>query len=118
MTGIADLPALPNGAYALVGTGDFNGDGKPDILWRNHDNGANAVWYMDGVTLTGIAGLPPSPMGPGALWERGISTEDGKPDILWRNTTTGAECGLVHERGDAHWDCRSSGRFPMRPMRL
>ena len=52
LSGISDLPALPNPAYAIVGTGDFNGDGKPDILWRNTTTGANAVWYMNGVTLS------------------------------------------------------------------
>jgi hypothetical protein len=35
----------------LVGTGDFNNDGKPDLLWRNKANGNVAVWYMNGATL-------------------------------------------------------------------
>jgi len=26
---------------------DFNGDGKGDILWRNYNDGRNAVWYMN-----------------------------------------------------------------------
>jgi hypothetical protein len=34
---------------------DFNGDGRPDILWRNTTSGQNAVWFMDGVTVTGFA---------------------------------------------------------------
>jgi hypothetical protein len=40
---------------------DFDGDGKTDVLWRNTATGANAVWYMDGVTLMGIADLPALP---------------------------------------------------------
>jgi hypothetical protein len=36
---------------------DFNGDGKPDILWRNTTSGQNAVWYLDGATVTGFAVL-------------------------------------------------------------
>ena len=24
--------------------GDFNGDGQSDVLWRNHNTGANAIW--------------------------------------------------------------------------
>ena len=33
-----------------IGTGDFNGDGKADILWQNTD-GTPAVWLMDGTSL-------------------------------------------------------------------
>jgi hypothetical protein len=43
------------GAYEfnlLVPT-DFNGDGKPDILWRNPSKGWNAVWYMNGIMRIG-----------------------------------------------------------------
>ena len=29
------------------GVGDFNGDGKADILWQN-DSGQAAVWLMNG----------------------------------------------------------------------
>ena len=37
--------------YRLTtGTGDFNGDGKPDILWRK-DTGATEVWQMNGSTV-------------------------------------------------------------------
>ena len=31
----------------------MNGDGKPDILWRNASTGENYVWYLDGVTVLG-----------------------------------------------------------------
>lgn len=30
--------------WAIVGTGDYDGDGKADILWRNFDNGAFSNW--------------------------------------------------------------------------
>jgi uncharacterized repeat protein (TIGR01451 family) len=90
LSGIADLPALPNAAYAIVGKGDFNGDGKTDILWRNMVTGANAVWYMDGVTLIGIADLPALPNASYSIVGTGDFNGDGKPDILWRNTVTGA----------------------------
>jgi Ca2+-binding RTX toxin-like protein len=32
----------------VVGTGDFDGDGKADILWRNTASGATVVWTMSG----------------------------------------------------------------------
>jgi hypothetical protein len=37
---------VPN-AWVVVGTGDFNGDGKSDILWRN-SNGDVGIWLMNG----------------------------------------------------------------------
>jgi len=36
--------------------GDFNGDGKADILWRN-DKGSLLVWEMDGLTAKVTATL-------------------------------------------------------------
>ena len=31
--------------------GDFNGDGKPDLLWRHDISGQNVVWFMNGADL-------------------------------------------------------------------
>lgn len=30
---------------------DFDGDGKPDLLWRNPFSGEQVVWWMDGPIL-------------------------------------------------------------------
>jgi len=42
-----------------VGAADFNADGKPDIVWRHTTTGANAVWYMNGVSYVSYGALPP-----------------------------------------------------------
>jgi hypothetical protein len=34
--------------WEIAGTGDLNGDGQTDILWRNKNSGAVVVWYMTG----------------------------------------------------------------------
>ena len=36
--------------WSIVETGDFDGDGKSDILWRNSD-GDVGIWFMNGTTL-------------------------------------------------------------------
>ncbi|MFC2142027.1 hypothetical protein ACFLR7_03735, partial [Acidobacteriota bacterium] len=56
-TGSAYLSSVVDTNWDIVGTGDFNGDGKVDILWRNYADGKDAVWYMDGVSRTGSAYL-------------------------------------------------------------
>ena len=43
------IAAVPN-AWRIEGTGDFNGDGTGDILWR-HEGGTVVTWEMDGELL-------------------------------------------------------------------
>jgi hypothetical protein len=80
------LPA----AWKLVGTGDFDADDEPDLLWRNTVSGEvyAAIMSVDGglkrwAFLTTVADQS---------WQvvRTIDMEsDGDSDILWRNTVTG-----------------------------
>jgi hypothetical protein len=37
-------------AWTIVATGDFNSDGKSDLLWRD-SSGNTAIWLMDGTTV-------------------------------------------------------------------
>jgi hypothetical protein len=39
-------------------TGDFNGDGKSDLLWQNVD-GTPAIWFMNGSTFIGGGAADP-----------------------------------------------------------
>jgi len=55
------LPEVPDTNWEIVGTGDFNGDGKTDILWRNKSTGQNVVWLMNGTALSSYTWLPDAP---------------------------------------------------------
>jgi hypothetical protein len=82
-----DLGVVPGG-WAIAGIGDFNGDGKSDILWRN-SNGDTSIWLMTGsglqVQVSSTTDLGFIPMS----WSVAVTGDfngDGKSDILWSNT--------------------------------
>jgi uncharacterized repeat protein (TIGR03803 family) len=68
--------------------GDFNGDGKSDILWRQSTTGQVGIWLMDG--FVPFDSRPISAENPN--WRVvGIADfdGDGRADILWHQPTTG-----------------------------
>ena len=71
-----------------MATGDFNGDGKADILWRSN-TGTVAIWLLNGATVTSGASLGDVPIG-WTVVETGDFNGDGKADFLWRETTGNA----------------------------
>jgi hypothetical protein len=89
LAGSSVIAGTVNTGWEVKGTGDFNRDGQPDILWRNKVKNTLAVWYMNGTTWQSSASLPtPSPG-----WNlSGVADfdGDGNPDLLWHNPTTGA----------------------------
>jgi hypothetical protein len=67
----------------VVGTGDFNGDGMSDIVWRN-GAGDTAIWLMNGAALLSGAGIRNAP----ASWSiarTGDYNGDGASDLFWRD---------------------------------
>ncbi len=96
--------------------GDFDGDGKADLLWHNRSTGQTSIWLMDGETLleAGSIGRPP------LAWRiagTGDFNGDGKADILWHNSETGnTETGntvVWQMDGLALADHRSIGAPPL-----
>ena len=74
----------PGPSWQIKGTGDFNGDGKSDILWQDQD-GTAAVWLMDGTNATFVGAIGHN---PGPTWQikgTGDFNGDGKSDITWQH---------------------------------
>ena len=70
--------------------GDFNGDGNPDILWRNTSSGANRIWLMSNTgTLLSTVSLQSEPDLNWQIAGAGDFNNDGMQDIVWRNYSTG-----------------------------
>ncbi len=80
-------PTVPAG-WTLVGPGDFNGDGYPDLLLINASH-QTAIWYLrDGTFLGGVYG----PTFINGFVPKAVDDMDGdgRPDILAYNPTTSA----------------------------
>jgi large repetitive protein len=77
-------------SWTLAGTGDFNGDGKADTIWRN-SSGALQEWLMNGTTIMSsqaptFQGQAISPDQSWSVVAMGDFDGDGHQDILWRNS--------------------------------
>ena len=68
----------------MVGTGDFNGDGMSDIVWRD-TSGNTSIWLMNGATVSSAGGLGNVPT-TWSIAQTGDYNGDGKSDLLWRDT--------------------------------
>lgn len=77
---IGDMPA----GWAILGSGDIDGDGKSDLLWRQTSTGRFAYWLMSGATVrqrSASTAVDPSY----ALAAIADFNGDGKTDLVWTN---------------------------------
>ena len=119
--------AVPDLGWRVVGTGDFNGDGKPDIAWRHATSGRNVVWLMNGTTrATGVFTTPDTVSDLNWLIAgTGDFNADGQQDLIWRHAVSGNVVvwlmnGTVRSAGtfinpsslaDANWQMAAVGDF-------
>jgi hypothetical protein len=73
--------------WHFADTGDFNGDGKTDLLMLNDTTNGVAIWQMNGTQVT----ANPQVGTIAAGWhfaDIGDFNRDGKSDLLMLNDTT------------------------------
>jgi hypothetical protein len=84
----------PGPDWHIIGAGDFTGNGQDDLLWRT-DNGALAIWEMNGFQITDADYIREGSQqinAPGPDWHlitTGDFTGNGMDDLLWE-TNSGA----------------------------
>lgn len=81
--------AVPTQPMRIGAVGDFNADGKPDLVMRNYATGANAIWYMNGGTKIGETALPTAADTNWRIQAAADFNGDGKQDIVLRNYLSG-----------------------------
>ena len=72
-------------SWTIAGTGDFDGNGSTDILWRD-TSGNVGIWLMNGTQLMSTAVLGNVPLN-WAIAQTGDYNGDGKSDVLWTDNT-------------------------------
>ncbi len=80
---------VPFETQVMKSGGDFNGDGKQDILWRDYATGQSELWLMDGATRQSVISLPTTANPAWQIVGAGDFNSDGHDDILWYNQSTG-----------------------------
>jgi len=77
--------------WKIVATADFNGDGRPDLVWQNDSTRQATVWYMggpQGASLLGWTYLAANNVPGWKIVGAGDFNGDGRPDLVWQNDST------------------------------
>jgi hypothetical protein len=107
----------------VLGIGDFDGNGRADILWQNRSTGTVVAWLMNGVAVA--SSVSPSTVADLSWQVQGVGDFDGnaKADILWQNRVTGTVVLWLMNGGaiassvspstvaDLHWQVQGVGDY-------
>ena len=104
-------PAQVDPVWKMVGSGDLNGDGKPEIVWQHQTGGWLLAWFMNGEAVQQHRVSHAQP-GHDTAWQIAAIADvngDARADLIWQHDSGGA-ASLVHERHNPHRQCSLSIR--------
>jgi len=87
--GVANVPTLTDRGYQVQAIADFNGDGSPDLFWRNERTGDNDIWYLRNNQVIGVATVAPVRDLNFQVQAAADFNGDGQIDLFWRNRANG-----------------------------
>jgi len=117
------LPAETDTNWRVVATGDFDGNGRSDLVWQNQSNGQVRFWLLNGTALVGVLPLGTESDLNWQIVGSGDFDADGRPDLFWRNRATGqvrlwyvtgstfTSSGPLQQVENLNWDVAGVGDF-------
>jgi hypothetical protein len=77
--------------WQVVGVGDLNADGHPDLIWHHQVTGMVSTWLMNGTRMLEGRLLSPSTVADTSWRVRAIGdvNADGYDDLVWQHQTQG-----------------------------
>jgi hypothetical protein len=77
-------------SWSIAATGDFNGDGDTDLIYRHGNDGLTAIQFLNGLQAAGGGAIPNNPFGPDwNIVATGDFTGEGDSDLVWRQASSG-----------------------------
>src|SRR5438105_9807647 len=89
LAGEGPLRTVADLNWTIAGIGDFDGDGRADILWRNTSTGQNYIYLMNGTSILTEGYLRTVAAQRWQVAGIGDFDGDGKEDDLWWNRGIG-----------------------------
>src|SRR6266850_1381880 len=83
------IRTIADQTWVIAGVGDFDGDGRSDILWRNTVSGDNYIYFMNGLQIVNEGYIRSVADQNWSVAAVGDFNGNGKADVLWRNGSTG-----------------------------
>lgn len=78
-------------AWLVVGAGDFNTDGQPDLLFQNQATNQVVVWTMNGLVPANTDNFLSTSSAGWTVQGVGDFNRDGYSDVVFRNAGSGQE---------------------------